>query len=488
MSAAEEQNYKEGHLCRVLGYTSNQESGEEEPYQQVYLTYDADEAERFNDVLGRFEDKDLRRRRIATLIENKFPGLQLILEQHGNEITEDLPSALPIGEGYWDEHDQVQLLYKALIATGGEKSESYQCAGFEFSSNLPTFAAAAATQSPGFLAASALGIAITGSILFRGRQQDKRYEDVLKIFVRWVNNKSRNPFEAAKILSQDIQNAGLLFSGLSKFDASNVDESYYIQDAKKRGLWYDADELPLMIAGVRYPKVGENIELELPSFQDRLSTASIIAAHFAKEQIVGFFTNPFNPKTWKNVARGVPDTFVILYELFNRTSKTQKYKEMLERNPELKSTVRIEEHEVIHETVDSHIVQQIRDSKEDFKSLKWDARAMGAAFVCETGFYGAHIYEVYHALEKMNKYHDTEGNPIGGHVHENWVDNEGLTIGFAIYSMMMASGAYAYLAGEVGELRQKLESRRAEILKLYSIAEEQYAEHKNGNEPEAAPT
>ena len=96
-----------------------QSDDEGEPIQRIYVTDSQKEADSFNAFLAIVCHETWALEHLDTAISNQFPGLHLLKEERGNDITafEDLklPDELPLGESIWDEDNNVQLLKRALI-------------------------------------------------------------------------------------------------------------------------------------------------------------------------------------------------------------------------------------------------------------------------------------------------------------------------------------------------------------------------------------
>lgn len=463
------------HRCIVRG-----ESSDKTPFQRVYVTYDGDEAARFNyemDLAQR--DRTLARGDIGRLVEEKFPNLVLILEQHGNDIMEDIPESLPIGEGYWDEHDHVQLLKRALMTTENEWRDSIRKAGNEMASNLPTLMAIGLKGDVGYWFAGACGLGIAGAIGYRGHRQNKRFERALKIFVEFANERTINPDRAREILDKRMRSSGLLFSGLPEQDLSQFSENHYIQVADKRGLWHNKNHLSRTIHRRALPDASAQMQVPAERANAFCSRALQAVRHGLKEQGQDLILNPFSVDTWKNVGRGGIDFFVLAYEFRNTVSRNRAYTEMVREHPEF-GTITIEDHQHMRDAADHNILQEISVTKKDLKEQKTDGTIMATAFAFEAGFMTTHAYEAYEAGKET--FHKYAGHEEGaGHAtdgHHTWIDEPEAALGLSIYSMFMASGAWSYLGREISSIKHTLQSRRARILHdLYPKAMRQYKDH-----------
>jgi hypothetical protein len=407
--AQQEQQIPATHHCIVRGETSDG------PFQRVYITHDADEAERFNYIMEQAEHTHgLKRGDIGKLVESEFPGLILILEQHGNDITESVPDTLPIGEGYWDEHDHVQLLRRALMATENEWKDSLRKAGNEMASNLPTLLAIGVKGDAGYWFAGACGLGIAASIGYRGHRQNQRFNRALTIFVEFMNNKSINPDIAKEVLDKRMRSSGLLFSGVPKTDLSKFDEDHYITIADKRGLWYNKNYLSRRLHSRALPDSSAEVEIS-PEFVAQHSRKVLKkTAHFIGEQLLDFANNPRSPETWKNIGRGAVDFAILSFEFRNKVSRNRVYRDMVKANPELGGgRITIEDHEHVRAAADHNILEEISVTKADVIDQKRDGMVMNAAFAMEAGFMGAHIYEVGHAGHELyDKYTHDEAESV----------------------------------------------------------------------------
>lgn len=475
----QEQEVPATHHCIVRGVTSHG------PFQRVYITHDAEEAERFNYIMEQAEHThDLKRGDIGKIVEAEFPGLILILEQHGNDITENIPDSLPIGEGYWDEHDHVQLLRRALMATENEWKDSLRKAGNEMASNLPTLLAIGVKGDAGYWFAGACGLGIAAAIGYRGHRQNQRFNRALGIFVEFMNNKSINPDIAKEVLDKRMRSSGLLFSGVPETDLSKFDENHYITIADRRGLWYNKNYLSRRLHSRALPDSSTQIEISPEFVAEQSRKALNRAAHFVSEQILDCVNNPRSPETWKNVGRGAVDFVILSFEFRNRVSRDRVYKDMVKANPELGSgRIKIEDHEHVRAAADHNILEEISVTKADVIDQKRDGMVMNAAFAMEAGFMGAHTYEVGHAGQQLyDKYvHGDESAHSAGSAHDDssWMDSPEAAVGLGLYSIFMASGAFSYLGREITSIKNTLQSSRARVLSnLYPRAMEQYQEFK----------
>ncbi len=467
------------HHCIVRGETST-----DGPFQRVYITEDADEAERFNYLMEQAEHYDgLKRGDIGKLIEAEFPGLILILEQHGNDITEDVPDTLPIGEGYWDEHDHVQLLRRALMATENEWQDSIRKAGNEMASNIPTLMAIGMKGDAGYWIAGACGLGIAASIGYRGHRQNQRFNRALTIFVEFMNNKSINPDMAKEVLDKRMRSSGLLFSGVPESDLSQFDENHYITIADKRGLWYNKNYLSRRLHSRALPDPSKRVTIS-PEFVAEHSRKAIKhAAKFLGEQALDCVNNPRSPETWKNIGRGAVDFAVLSFEFRNKVSRNRAYRDMVNANPELGGgRITIEDHEHVRAAADHNILEEISVTKADVIEQKRDGMVMNAAFAMEAGFMGAHIYEVGHAGHQLYDKHvhgDAPPQTTANDHDASWMDSPEAAIGLGLYSIFMASGAFSYLGREITSIKNTLQSSRARVLSnLYPRAMEQYQDFK----------
>lgn len=470
------------HRCIVRGETSD--GG---PFQRIYVTYSADEADRFNSLMGLIEkEQGLTKGDIGKIIDDEFPSLILILEQHGNEITEDVPESLPVGEGYWDEHDHVQLLRRALMATENEWKDSIRKAGNEMASNMPTLLAIGIKGDAGYWFAGACGLGIAGAIGYRGYRQNKRFNRTLEIFVEFMNNRSVNPDMAKDVLEKRIRSSGLLFSGIPDNDLSKFDENHYIAIADKRGLWYNKNYLTERLYRRALPNGSQRVEVSPESVSNFSRKALKTSGHFLLEQGADFFNNPFNPQTWRNIGKGSVDLCILVYEFRNTVSRNRAYQDMVKAHPEFEA-IKIEEHDHVHDAADHNILQEIKVTKADLGEQKRDGMIMGAAFTMEAGFMGAHAYEVAHAGHTL--FEENFSDAVhADHSHESWIDTPEAAVGLGIYSIFMASGAFAYLGREIASIKDTLQSRRARVLnELYPQAMEQYREYQEQRAEAATP-
>ncbi|MBL4804203.1 MAG: hypothetical protein JKY71_05000 [Alphaproteobacteria bacterium] len=465
------------HRCIVRG-----ESSDGEPFQRVYVTYDADEAERFNDLMGLIEhEQGITKQAIAQIAEHEFPGLILILEQHGNEITEDVPDSLPIGEGYWDEQNHVQLLRRALMATEYELQDSVRKSANEIASNIPTLMAIGMKGDWTYWAAGAAGAYIAGAIGFRGYRQNNRFNRALKIFVEFKNNQYINPDMAKEVLDKRMRSSGLLFSGVPEADLSKFDENHYIAVADKRGLWYNKNFLTKSVHRRALPNGRERIFASPEVAKGHCRKAMSVAGHFLWEQVVDLKENPTSKETWKNIGSGMVDSVILAYEFRNTVSRDRAYKDMVNAHPEL-GPITVEEHEHVRDAADHNILEEIRVTKRDIKEQKVDGAVMGSAFVAESIFMGTHAYEAAHAGHEIyqEQFGEAAAGTTGPHPapEHSWIDEPEVALGLSLYSIALASGAYAYLGREISSVKDTLQSRRARVLKeLYPKAMEQYRAH-----------
>ncbi len=466
------------HRCIVRG-----EASDGEPFQRVYVTYDADEAERFNDLMGLIEhEQGITKQAIAQIAEKEFPGLILILEQHGNEITEEVPDSLPIGEGYWDEHDHVQLLRRALIATENELQDSIRKSANEVASNIPTLMAIGLKGDWTYWVAGAAGAYIAGSIGFRGYRQNARFNRALNIFVEFKNNQYINPDMAKEVLDKRMRSSGLLFSGVPEADLSKFDENHFIAVADKRGLWYNKNYLTKSVHRRALPNGREKVFASPEVAKGHCRKALGIAGHFLWEQIVDLKENPTSAQTWKNIGRGFVDTGILAFEFRNTVSRNRAYQDMVDAHPEL-AAITVEEHQHVQDAADHNILEEIRVTKRDIKEQKFDGGVMGLAFIAESVFMGMHGYETAHAGYEIyqEQFGEAAAGTTGPHPEpeHSWIDEPEVALGLSLYSIALASGAYAYLGREISSVKDTLQSRRAKVLKdLYPKAMEQYRAHR----------
>lgn len=474
------------HSCVVRGITADGST----PYQRIYATYDEDTARSFNALLGMIEhDSNYTQEDIDEVVNEQFPELILLMEQLGNDITEEIPESLPLGEGYWDEHDQYQLLCRALMQLENEAKLSLRKTGNELLSNLPTFWTIVDKGDIGYMLAGAAGAGIAGAITWRGKRQNDRFERVLDIFVEFLNNRNVNPDMAKEVLEKRMRFSGLLFSGIRKFDLRQFDESKYIQIAIKKDRWYEKNTLARRIAQLSHPpKVTGLKEASIDAYR-RFRAASAVAGDFMLEQGLDLVHNPTSPKTYKNIFYGAINAGLLVVSFSRKARNSEQYRKMVSDHPELDGKVTIDQHEVVRAASGTNIIKEIEASKADLEEQKTDGKIMLGAFTAEGLFMGAHAYEAGEAAMHLSE------KAMSGELFNNDAEGGFFTTGagddisnilVSVYSMAMASGAFSYLADEISEIRGTIDSERGRLINdLYVRAMDRYVEQKNGDAPSA---
>ena len=476
----------------VQGHTS-----EGEPFQRVYSTTDPAEAERF-DFLFKGHENSLSRSELDEIVKEHFPHLNIRKDEVGNEISavEELPETLPLGEGPYDEENNEQLLHRATLQRWKEWEEAKKRSGNEIVSNLPTYTALGVKGDLGYALAAAGGTFVAGIIGWRGYQQRRKLTETLKIWVEFKNNRALNPRQAFSILNERMNESGLLFSGINsknfKPHPPELLDETFTQLAKSYGVWYDKKSLTEKITSIRLPDAEQRFKiafwLHSSSVSDIFETASAscsVIGKYSFEQFKDLKRNPTSLSTWKKIGIGLLDTPGLTYDICKhhadsagRWWKTKQHVDnhdgaLKTNQPEDLQSLHIENVEAVRDKVDNHLLREVETTQQDFQNERRDGAWMLAAQAGETLFFGAHIHKAGTSAISMVQEHALDTPPQ--HEPETWMDHNEAAFGLSLFSIFMASGAYAHIGHEISSIRKTMKSQRAKVFEeLYPEIAAQY--------------
>ena len=144
--------------------------------------------------------------------------------------------------------------------------------------------------------------------------------------------------------------------------------------------------------------------------------------------------------------------------------------------------MRIQNVRIVKETVDPQLVRVFDETLEDFNQERRDGIVMTAANVGETIFFGAHATKVATSSLALKEKYLSAGNDTGHHPpsnseHASWMDAPEADFGLSLFSICLASGAYAHIGHEIQQIKASLRSRRAKLLgELAPAIADQYHE------------
>ena len=498
-----ENELKSGDYIRrvVAGHTS-----EGEPWQRVYATTDPVQADHFDLLIKAQGKAPLRRSDLNEIIRNNFPAFVLISDQVGNDITpvEKLPKTLPLGEGIYDEENNLQLLQRAVLQRLDEWEEAQTRSGNEITSNIPTYIGAALKGDEGLIAAGIGGTIVAGIIIWRGHQQRNKLVDTLKIWVEYKNELKINSPKARKDLNVRMNESGLLFSGIEEQDLSRFKDGELDQLctdlSKKHGLWYDKITLPERIKNLRLPDADTRLQIGFWLHNDSITDTFRVATGYASimwdyslGQIKDIWRNPRSPDTWKRIGIGLADTPLLTYDIakhFIDSARRQRAEaqhidqkdgSLTTNDPETLQQIRIEHVEAIRDEVDDHLITELDSTQEDSKHERRDGMWMIGAQAGETLFYAGHIHSAATSGYNLVQHHILGKPPET--TPETWIDNDETAFGLSLVSMALASGAYAHIGREISLIKKSLRSRRAQVFgDLYPKIAAQYSERVNSSQ------
>lgn len=398
---------------------------------------------------------------------------------------------LPIGE---DPHEgdrpKLQLLKRTLIEKQRVAKNSLRYGGNEFASNIPTFLSAATKGDAGYIVATACAFSILGIIGYRGISQRAAYNEALEIWSEFESNFKSDPENAYDILEQRMQAKGLLFSGIPEHNLQNFRRTEHRANAIKQGFWDDPkltqkldhdEEHDVFVSqsildayqknGVASAFAVTSGKLYDTSIKDVVNYAAPKAEalqqsyfmivdkgvdgsmSFLGDQIKDGLKNVFKGATYKDIGGGIKSMFIGARDFRIFAHKARERKRIRPQSPDIPE-IRIEENADVLVHADENLISELQTTRADLRQHYKDGKIMSAALTAESGFCTAHFYEAAHAID--------EGD---------WIN-----LGVSTYSLMMASGAFAYLGRQVSSILDVVNSRRARMTELYGEIEGQVAE------------
>lgn len=349
------------------------------------------------------------------------------------------------------EKNPFTLLMRTLIQYRNEYETGGSAIGKETLSNLPTFYAIWTKGGIGYAAATIFGLGIIGVISYRAYKQWLNLKRALEIFVEHEKNMKERPIEAIKLLSERIKKEGLLFQGIGKHDTRLFKAREYRQLAIDFGILPKLSRLD-----------EENIEITSAlnsTFKvlSELRRAWGKSADYISEQLADAAKNIFDPEIHTNIIKGfktVPSLFAS-FNLVARSAPSVAIGSYINlQAEEERADIRIKEHTIIQ-------INDAEQKRQELKGYVFNERLVGAAFLAETGFMAAHVYEAGEALHE------------GVQGETDWTQ-----FALSVYSILQAWGAWGFLGREAAQIRDTLKSTQAQMLKLYDAAEGPY--HKTG--------
>lgn len=460
------------------------------PFQLLYVTTNLEQSEAFSLFLTRKHNQRLILADLDEEIKRYFPDIILFRDGQGNEAftlnqTTILPDTLPLGEGLYDESDNVQLLKRALIEHYKEWFDSRRRRDNEFASNLPTFAFAALDLgNPTFTLASIGGATVVAAIQFRRSREAKKLKEALKIWTEYTAKIPHNPLQASLELKQNMQNAGLLFSGIPDHDITRFSERIFNELAQKFNAKSNENDLKSRILDLRFPNADQLREAAIWLKFIGIPRVRQETVGFIREQIGDLLKNPLNPQIPKNVLKGAVDTALLSFRLMKDFAQATKKRIKEKSSPSLddnsdqieapqirQHTSTIDSSNRILQSADPVIIEQLRQRLEQAQRERVDGVVMGAAYAGETLFMGMHLSAFFgaaNALSAEKSVVATTNDP-----ENSWMQNPALIVFLSAYSMALAWGAWGHIGREVSRIKDTLRSRAAQISEFSEIINQQ---------------
>ena len=522
---------KSGDYTRLVvkGHTEEGEPAQRVPWRRVYMTGDSAQAAGFASFLKLLREP-LERAALDKVIHQRFPGLSLIREETGNEITpaDDLPEDLPLGEDVDDEEDNVQLLQRAVLQRLDEWREARTRSGNEIASNIPTYIGIGLKGDAGLIAAGIGGTLVAGIIGWRGAQQKNKLVETLKIWVAYQNdvqagraqalalqmfrgNAVGNEAQAGRAqalanLNIRMNESGLLFSGIEEQDLSRFKPGELDRLcgglAEKYGIWYDKTTLGERVKKLRWPDQDKRLEtaswLHHHSLADMFRAAAASAkviGHYGWGQVRDIWRNPRSPETWKRIGTGLVDTPLLTYDIarhfVDNARRLRAEARHIDRQngnpttdcPQTLQQIRIEEVGSIHGKVDGHLIAELQTTLDDLNRERRGGLWMTGAMAGETLFYAGHAWNAANAAAGLVQPSPATAAETAA---QTWMDHDGMALGLSLFSMALASGAWAHIGREISLIKDEVASRRARAFdELYPQIANQYSERANGADADA---
>ena len=187
--------------------------------------------------------------------------------------------------------------------------------------------------------------------------------------------------------------------------------------------------------------------------QEKYFNAVDTGAEYIKEQIQDGGKNIVTLQTYKDILNGFKSaaTSAYYFKIFNHRSR-DRYR-ITPSHPEL-TEPRLEDNPIAVERADDELIEEIKLTRKQIIQTHQDGKLITGAFGFEAAFMGLHFQEAAHAAE----------------------DGDGWNLLVSTYSIMMASGAFAYLGRQVTSLFHVANSRRYHMAEQYKLAEDQYTQ------------
>jgi hypothetical protein len=453
-----------------------------EPFQLLYVTTNLEQSEAFSKFLARKHNQTLILTDLDKEINEQFPDILLFRDGQGNEAftlnqATMLPDTLPLGDGLYDESNNVQLLKRALIEHYKEWYDSRRRRDNELASNLPTFAFAAIDLgNPTFTLASIGGATVVGAIQFRRAREAEKLKQALKIWTEYDTKQKINPVQASRELKQNMQNAGLLFSGIPDHDITRFSERTFSELAQKFNAKSNERDLKSRILSLRFPNADQLRNAALWVNFIGIPHGLQKTGHFILEQLGDLFKNPINVEIPKNVLKGAVDTGLLSFRLMKDFAQATRKRIKERSSPSLDDNSSPIENQHIStidrsnrvlQSADPIIVAQLRQRLEQAQRERVDGAVMSAAYAGETLFMGMHLSACFGAANALS----AEKSVVAAtnDPENSWMQNPTLILCLSAYSMALAWGAWGHIGREVSRIKDTLRSRAAQISEFSEI-------------------